>query len=86
MSSVNEEFSMPAVGGTLPDLENVVGVADAVLGSANPNGPPSEAFVRAFKEKFNVPPDGFGSVYYDGAMMVAEAIKKVGPDREKIRD
>jgi branched-chain amino acid transport system substrate-binding protein len=84
VSSVNEDSMLELV--TLPDLENIIGVADAVLGQANPNGPRSVKFVKDFIERFKVPPDGFGSVYYDGAMMVADAIRKVGTDREKIRE
>ena len=84
VSSVNEDSMLELV--TLPDLENIIGVADAVLGQANPNGPRSVKFVKDFTERFKVPPDGFGSVYYDGAMIVAEAMKKVGTDREKIRE
>jgi branched-chain amino acid transport system substrate-binding protein len=84
ISSINEDSMLELV--TLPDLENIIGVADAVLGQANPNGPRSVKFVKDFIERFKVPPDGFGSVYYDGAMIAAEALKKVGPDREKIRD
>jgi branched-chain amino acid transport system substrate-binding protein len=84
VSSINEDSMLELV--TLPDLENIIGVADAVLGQANPNGPRSVKFVKDFIARFKVPPDGFGSVYYDGAMIVAEALKKVGPDREKIRD
>ena len=84
VSSINENSMLELV--TLPDLENIIGVADAVLGQSNPNGPRSDKFVRDFTERFKVPPDGFGSVYYDGATIVAEALKKVGPDREKIRD
>jgi branched-chain amino acid transport system substrate-binding protein len=30
--------------------------------------------------------DPFGSCYYDAAMILADAMRKVGPDREKIRD
>jgi branched-chain amino acid transport system substrate-binding protein len=83
VSSVNEDSMLELV--TLPDLENVIGVADAVLGQSNPNGPHSEKFVKDFTARFKVPPDGFGSVYYDGATIVAEALKKAGPDSEKVR-
>lgn len=83
VTSVNEDSMLSLIA--LEDLENVIGVADAVFGEANPNGPKSVKFVDDFTARFKVPPDGFGSVYYDGAMMVAEALRKVGPDREKIR-
>ncbi|MFL6797557.1 MAG: ABC transporter substrate-binding protein [Xanthobacteraceae bacterium] len=83
VSSVNEDSMLELV--TLPDLENIIGVADAVLGQANPNGPRSVKFVKDFIERFKVPPDGFGSVYYDGAMIVADGLKKAGADREKLR-
>jgi hypothetical protein len=39
VSSINEDSMLELV--TLPDLENIIGVADAVLGQANPNGPRS---------------------------------------------
>ncbi len=83
ISSVNEDSMLELV--TLPDLENVIGVADAVLGQANPNGPRSVKFAKDFTEHFKVTPDGFGAVYYDGGMIIAQALKAVGPDREKIR-
>lgn len=84
VSSVNEASMLELVA--LEDLENVIGVADAVLGSANPNGEKSVQFAKDFTETFKIAPDGFGSVYYDGAMILAEALKAVGPDREKIRE
>ncbi len=84
VSSVNEDSMLELVD--VADLENVIGIADAVLGQSNPNGPISVQFVKDFTKRFKVPPDGFGAVYYDGAMIGAEALKKVGPDAAGVRE
>jgi branched-chain amino acid transport system substrate-binding protein len=69
---------------TPPDVNGIVATIDAVLGE--PVGPASVTYMKRFEERFKVKADPFGSAYYDGAMIVAEALRKVGPDREKIRD
>jgi branched-chain amino acid transport system substrate-binding protein len=66
------------------DLTGVLAVADAVLGSAI--SPESEAFVKRYTEKFGFAPDPYGAAYYDGAMILANGLRKVGPDRAKLRD
>src|SRR5262245_36044785 len=57
---------------------------DTVLGEAI--SPESAEFVKRYTEKFGLAPDPFGAAYYDGAIIVAEAIGEVGSDPEKIRD
>lgn len=66
------------------DLDGVLAVTDAVLGSAV--SPASEAFVKRYTEKFGFAPDPYGAAYYDGAMILVQALKAVGPDRVKLRD
>jgi len=69
---------------TPADLDGIVSTTDAFLGEAV--SPMSADFVRRFQARFNLRPDPYGSSYYDGALIVAEAIRKVGMDREKIRE
>jgi branched-chain amino acid transport system substrate-binding protein len=65
------------------ETENLFAVADTVLGEAI--SPASADFVKRYAAKYGFAPDPFGAAYYDGAMIVAEALRKVGPDPEKIR-
>ena len=43
-------------------------------------------YVQDYKALYKIEPDSFGGYAYDALTMVAEALKKVGPDRQKIRD
>jgi branched-chain amino acid transport system substrate-binding protein len=45
-----------------------------------------QAFVTAYKRKFNMIPDGNAALAYDATRVLASAVEKVGPDRVKIRD
>jgi branched-chain amino acid transport system substrate-binding protein len=45
-----------------------------------------QAFVTAYKRKFNRIPDGNAALAYDATKMLASAVEQVGPDRVKIRD
>jgi branched-chain amino acid transport system substrate-binding protein len=45
-----------------------------------------QAFVSAFKKKYNTIPDGNAALAYDATKLLAQAVEKVGPDRRKIRD
>jgi branched-chain amino acid transport system substrate-binding protein len=65
------------------DLEGVSSTTDAFLDPAA--DPMIKSYVERFEARFKLRPDPFGSCYYDGALMLAEALRKVGPDREKIR-
>ena len=66
------------------DLDGVFAVADTVLGAAI--SPESADFVKRYTERFGFAPDPYGAVYYDGAMILREGLKQVGPDRVKLRD
>jgi branched-chain amino acid transport system substrate-binding protein len=43
-----------------------------------------QKFVKAWKEKYQGEPDMLSSQSYDAAMVILEALKKAGPDREKL--
>jgi branched-chain amino acid transport system substrate-binding protein len=64
------------------DLENVWGVIDVML-DTNPN---AAKFVKEYKSRFRVDADAYAAVYYDGAMILADGLRKVGPEPEKLRD
>ncbi len=66
------------------DTHNLYAMPDAVLGQDV--SPKSVDYAKRFLARFNMRADPFGSCYYDAAMILANALRKVGPDREKIRD
>ncbi len=55
--------------------------------NAHDQRPEVQAFVKAYQAKFNgETPNAYAALAYDATKLVAEAVAKVGPDREKIRD
>lgn len=53
--------------------------------SASSTDPKVQAFVKAFKAKYGVEPDGFAALGYDAAGLMIDAIKRAGaPDTAKI--
>jgi branched-chain amino acid transport system substrate-binding protein len=66
------------------DLAGVLAVADTVIGSAI--SPASEDFVTRYTKRFGFAPDPYGAAYYDGAFILADGLRQVGPDRAKLRD
>jgi branched-chain amino acid transport system substrate-binding protein len=69
---------------TPDDLKNTYSMIDAILGE--PMGPKSVDYMKRFDARFHMRADPFGSCYYDAAMILADAMRKVGTDRTKIRD
>jgi branched-chain amino acid transport system substrate-binding protein len=65
------------------DLTGVYSTADTIVGEAV--SPASAEFVKRYTAAFKIRPDSFGTSYYDAAMIVAEGMRKVGPDPEKLR-
>lgn len=65
------------------DVEGVFATGDAVLGAGI--SPESETFVKRYTEQWGFGPDGYGSSMYDGALIVAAALREVGPDRVAIQ-
>lgn len=88
-------FTQPIIGGNgfnTPTIykdgkeaaEGIIVGSAWFLGSTNPK---SQAFVAAFKKKFNTDPDQFAAQAYDGAYLMATAIKNAGAANSKaIRD
>ena len=77
----SDGWSGVTVGG--PPMDGVVIGAPF---SADSPRPQAQKFVVAFKAKYNTSPDGFAACAYDAVMLVARAIREVGPDRQKVRD
>lgn len=46
----------------------------------------AQRFVRAFRERFRMDPDGHAALAYDATMLIASAIQQAGPSRRAIRD
>ncbi len=56
------------------------------LPAGDPQRPVIERFVAAYEKKYGKKPATFAGNGYDAVMLLAAAIRKAGPDREKIRD
>jgi branched-chain amino acid transport system substrate-binding protein len=56
------------------------------LAANDPQKPVLQAFVKDYQAKYNKLPATFAGNGYDATMMIAEAIRKAGTDRAKIRD
>ena len=72
--------------GVTSDTAAAEGVYVGAPFSAEDQRPEAQRFVRAFRQKYGQVPDGNAALAYDATMLVAEAIRTVGPDRRAIRD
>lgn len=66
------------------DLDGVWGVVDTFMDPSV--GGRIQDFVERYKVKFGTDPDPYGLAYYDGAMLAAEGLRKVGTDPKALRD
>ena len=66
------------------DLDGVWGVVDAYMDPSV--GGRMKDFVERYKAKFGTDADPYGLAYYDGAMLMAEGMRKVGTDAKALRD
>ncbi len=67
------------------ELTGIYALVDAVLEQRTAYD--KTDFIRRYEERYNLKPDpSFITNYYDGVIMVAEAIKQVGEDPQKVRD
>ncbi len=66
------------------DLVNVWGVIDTFV-DASVGGRMAD-FVTRYKAKFGQDGDAYGLAYYDGALILAEGLRKVGTDPKALRD
>jgi branched-chain amino acid transport system substrate-binding protein len=69
---------------TPEDLEGVWGVVDAYL-DPNANARMMD-YIERYKAKFSTDPDPYGLAYYDGALMIAEALRAVGAAPGALRE
>ena len=85
-----QQLSSALVGGdgwqTLSPSALAEGIYVGAPFSAQDPRPEVQAFVAAYKRKFNSVPDGNAALAYDATKLLAAAVEKVGPDRKKIRD
>lgn len=64
------------------DLEQVWGVVDTYL----PATPKGKDYAERYQAKFKMDADPYGAAYYDGAMLMAQAMNAVGTDPVALRD
>ncbi len=83
-SKKNLELAGPAAEGVIAPLGRLV-VWDKL-----PDKHPQKAILKKYetdyKERYKTEPGTFGGHAYDAFMLVVEALKHVGPDKQKIRD
>lgn len=65
------------------DLVGVWGVVDTFM-DVSVGGRMAD-YVTRFKAKFNTDPDPYGLAYYDGALLMAEGMRKVGTDPKALK-
>ena len=83
-SKKNIELAGKAAEGVISPLGRLV-VWDK-LPDKHPQKVVLKKYVQDYKARYQSEPDSFGGYSYDALMMVAEALKKVGPDKNKIRE
>src|SRR4051812_4386567 len=70
---------------TLAPSSDAEGVYVGAPFSAQDPRPDAQAFVAAYRRKFNSTPDGNAALAYDATKLLAAAVESVGADRKKIR-
>ncbi|MCX8030635.1 MAG: ABC transporter substrate-binding protein [Thermodesulfovibrionales bacterium] len=83
-SKKNIELAGKAAEGVIAPLSRLV-VWDK-LSDKHPQKALLRKYSQEYEARYKSEPGAFGGYAYDSLMMVVEAIKKVGPDRKKIRD
>ncbi|MGU3495869.1 ABC transporter substrate-binding protein [Xanthobacteraceae bacterium A53D] len=66
------------------DLDNVSGVVDAYMDPSV--GGRMKEFVERYRKEYGIDPDPYGLAYYDGALIMAEGMRKVGTDPKALRE
>lgn len=83
-SKKNIELAGKAAEGVVAPLGRLV-VLDKIS-DKHPQKKLLKKYVNDYKERYKSEPGTFGGHAYDAVMMVVEALKKVGPDKAKIRN
>jgi branched-chain amino acid transport system substrate-binding protein len=85
-----QQLAAELIGGdgwqTLAASPAADGVVVGAPFSAQDKRPEVQAFVAAYRKKYDALPDGNAALAYDATRLLAAAVEKVGPDRERIRD
>jgi branched-chain amino acid transport system substrate-binding protein len=84
-------FTGPVVGGDgMTGAKDAGADADGIFVSSafipDRSSEAAQAFVRAYRQKYNEEPDHRGAMTYDAIKLVAKAIQAEGTDRRAIRD
>ncbi len=83
-SKKNIELSGKAAEGVIAPLGRLV--VWEKLSDKDPQKAILKKYTQDYEARFKNEPGTFGGHAYDAVMMLAEAIRKVGPDKKKIRD
>ncbi|MGH7617360.1 MAG: ABC transporter substrate-binding protein [Gemmatimonadaceae bacterium] len=85
-----QQLSADLVGGdgwqTLATSAMAEGIYVGAPFSAQDPRPEVQAFVQAYKQRYNELPDGNAALAYDATKLLAVAVTKAGADRKKVRD
>jgi branched-chain amino acid transport system substrate-binding protein len=77
------------IAGPTAETEHFI-ITKLVAGDRLPDSDPAKAiilrFISSYKEKYHHEPDQFGANLYDAVYVLADALKRAGPDRKAIRD
>ncbi|MGY8631888.1 ABC transporter substrate-binding protein [Bradyrhizobium sp. 14AA] len=86
--AANDFNFLRLAGGAADDIlipSSKIYVIDS-LKDTDPQKTVLSSFVRDYQAKYGKPPATFAGNAYDAVNMIAEAIRKAGPDRTKVRD
>jgi len=83
-SKKNIELAGKAAEGVIAPLGRLV--VWEKLSNKNPQKALLKKFTKDYEARYKSDPGTFGGHAYDSIMMITEALKKVGPDRKKIRN
>ncbi|MGO9611630.1 MAG: ABC transporter substrate-binding protein [Dissulfurispiraceae bacterium] len=83
-SKKNIELAGKAAEGVIAPLGRII-IWDH-LSDKNPQKALLKKFSQDYEAKYKSEPSAFGGYAYDSLMMLVDALKKVGPDKRKIRD
>ena len=72
--------------GLVSDTVAAEGVWVGAPFSAEDPRPEAQAFVKAFREKFGITPDGNAALAYDATRLMVDAVRRTGGDRREVRD
>jgi len=54
--------------------------------TAEDGRPEAQLFVERFRKRYGITPDGNAALAYDATMLLADAARRVGPNRSRLRE